>query len=161
MMKTVLTWLMAITTTFTQAEQLQIERSDIYTVDHTECGVLQGGALSFLDCKNTFEIYQTNELAKSPYENNFNAEKNAITYAHPTLERKKPGRITWFDAAQEGKTNNRVMSAISKDEVIENEHIMSLTFDDDKVVEGLWVFDNFVAVYFTDTTIAFYEKPLI
>ena len=64
---------------------------------HDGCTVLQGGALSFLNCPATFEIFQTEKIAKTAYEQTFYGEIKGIVYAHTTLETNRAERITWAD----------------------------------------------------------------
>lgn len=56
----------------------------------------QGNNLSFLDCPTQFEIYQTDKLVASPYENALYGEQQSVTSAKQTLETMHSNRITWL-----------------------------------------------------------------
>lgn len=49
-----------------------------------------------LDCPNAFEIYLTEDVAVSPYENTLYGEISPVTYPHNTLETTNRERITWL-----------------------------------------------------------------
>jgi len=79
----------------TQAEEFSIRRADIWTKQHVKCTVEQGSNLSFLSCPNTFEIYETDQIAISPYETEMYGELTPVVGAHASLEKLHSERITW------------------------------------------------------------------
>jgi len=90
-----------------------------------------------------------------PYESQLYGEVSAVTFAHTTLEKERPGRITWLYNA------NQVFSAEEQDGTVVKELMMRLQLSNVQVVQALWVFDSFVVVRLTNSQIQFFEKPLI
>ncbi len=77
---------------------MALRRSDIFTSTHTNCTVQQGSSMTFLTCPNTFEIYNTEQIAAFPYEKKYAGEINGVIGTTLTLEKSRGERILWvFD----------------------------------------------------------------
>ncbi len=104
---------------------------------------MQGANLTFLSCPNDFEIYQTNNIAISPYENIFYGELAPVTGAHPSLETTIKDRITW--------TYNQNEIWTAEDEgngTVIMTKIMVLSLPLSAVIKQAWVFDSVIVVRF-------------
>ena len=101
--------------------------------------------MTFLTCPNTFEIYNTDQIAAFPYEKKYAGEVNGVVGTSISLEKLRQERILWVFNQTE------VYSAeLSENGTIEKQLLMKMnvnsTTTNQTTLQALWVFDNFIVV---------------
>lgn len=124
------------------------------TASPDQCEVTQGNDLTLLNCKTTFELYDSHLLSSNPYSLLNYGETRTIVGVRRSLESKHPGRLTYVQ-------DNKMIKEAYLDEngVVQKDTIL-LVNSNNKTIDDAFVFDDVAAVKVTGYFFVFFKRPL-